>query len=100
MTVPPPRAATPAPAAAPAAAGPAGKAAVERAARDFAAILVGELLKVSLPSGSAGLFPAGVAGDFHRDSFVRALADQIAAAPGFALTARLAEAFGPRDRTR
>lgn len=97
------------PAAAAAGRDPAGKAgggrplgeqaAVERVARDFAAIFVGELLKLSLPSGGAGWFPSGVAGDLHRDSFVRALAGEIAAAPGFALTARLADALAPRTRT-
>lgn len=101
MTVPVQRAGMqPAAVRAAAPAGDPGRTAVDEAARGFAAILVGEILKVSLPSGSAGLFPSGVAGDLHRDTFVRTLADQIAAAPGFALTARLADAFGPRGRTR
>ncbi len=100
MTAPVQRPAIPPtpPSAGPAIGAAAGGAAIERAARDFAAILVGELLKVSLPSGSSGLFPSGVAGEIYRDTFVRSLAERIAAAPGFPLSARLAEAFGPRPK--
>lgn len=73
----------------------AGRSPREEAAVAFAALLVEQLLNVGLGERGA-LGTAG--GGYYRDLVVRTLAEQVAAAPGFALAARLAAVLEPAAR--